>query len=143
TPVVEMELDTPGSPAHRVRPQLRSISPWEWPSSTSAEGVTNHRRPRWNSTLPGSYNSVSNLPGDRTMPVGLGPLPVLHPVPGFRLGISSAGIKRAGRKDVVVMEAAEGSSIAGVFTLNAFCAAPVTLCRQHLNQSPRYLLVNT
>jgi glutamate N-acetyltransferase/amino-acid N-acetyltransferase len=77
------------------------------------------------------------------MPVGLGPLPVLHPVPGFRLGIASAGIKRAGRKDVVVMESAEGSSIAGVFTLNAFCAAPVTLCRQHLNQSPRYLLVNT
>lgn len=77
------------------------------------------------------------------MPVGLGPLPVLHPVPGFRLGIASAGIKRAGRKDVVVMEAAEGASIAGVFTLNAFCAAPVTLCRQHLNQSPRYLLVNT
>ncbi|GGD05009.1 bifunctional glutamate N-acetyltransferase/amino-acid acetyltransferase ArgJ [Halopseudomonas salina] len=77
------------------------------------------------------------------MPVGLGPLPVLHPVPGFRLGIASAGIKRAGRKDVVIMEAAEGSSIAGVFTLNAFCAAPVTLCRQHLGQSPRYLLVNT
>ncbi|MFT6430735.1 MAG: glutamate N-acetyltransferase/amino-acid N-acetyltransferase [Halopseudomonas sp.] len=77
------------------------------------------------------------------MPVGLGPLPVLHPVPGFRLGIASAGIKRAGRKDVVVMEVVEGSSIAGVFTLNAFCAAPVTLCRQHLNQSPRYLLVNT
>lgn len=77
------------------------------------------------------------------MPVGLGPLPVLHPVPGFRLGIASAGIKRAGRKDVVVMEAAEGSSIAGVFTLNAFCAAPVTLCRQHLDRSPRYLLVNT
>lgn len=77
------------------------------------------------------------------MPVGLGPLPVLHPVPGFRLGIASAGIKRAGRKDVVVMEAAAGASIAGVFTLNAFCAAPVTLCRQHLNQSPRYLLVNT
>lgn len=77
------------------------------------------------------------------MPVGLGPLPVLHPVPGFRLGIASAGIKRAGRKDVVVMEAAEGASIAGVFTLNAFCAAPVTLCRQHQDQSPRYLLVNT
>ncbi len=77
------------------------------------------------------------------MPVGLGPLPVLHPVPGFRLGIASAGIKRAGRKDVVIMEAAEGASIAGVFTTNAFCAAPVTLTRQHLNGAPRYLLVNT
>ncbi|MEH6564185.1 MAG: bifunctional glutamate N-acetyltransferase/amino-acid acetyltransferase ArgJ [Halopseudomonas sp.] len=77
------------------------------------------------------------------MPVGLGPLPVLHPVPGFRLGIASAGIKRAGRKDVVIMEAAEGASIAGVFTTNAFCAAPVTLTRQHLSSAPRYLLVNT
>ena len=47
------------------------------------------------------------------MPVGLGPLPALHPVSGFRLGIASAGIKRVGRKDVVVMEAAQGSSIAG------------------------------
>lgn len=77
------------------------------------------------------------------MPVGLGPLPVLHPVPGFRLGIASAGIKRAGRKDIVVMEIAEGASIAGVFTLNAFCAAPVTLCREHIQHAPRYLLVNT
>ena len=77
------------------------------------------------------------------MPVGLGPLPVLHAVPGFRLGIASAGIKRAGRKDIVVMEVAEGASIAGVFTLNAFCAAPVTLCREHIQHAPRYLLVNT
>ncbi len=77
------------------------------------------------------------------MPVGLGPLPVLHPVPGFRLGIASAGIKRAGRKDIVVMELAEGASVAGVFTLNAFCAAPVTLCREHIQHAPRYLLVNT
>ena len=77
------------------------------------------------------------------MPVGLGPLPTLHPVPGFRLGIACAGIKRAGRKDVVVMEAAEGARMAGVFTRNAFCAAPVTLCKQHLPSGPRYLLVNT
>ena len=77
------------------------------------------------------------------MPVGLGPLPTLHPVPGFRLGIASAGIKKAGRKDVVVMEAAADARIAGVFTTNAFCAAPVTLCKQHLSNAPRYLLVNT
>ena len=77
------------------------------------------------------------------MPVGLGPLPVLNPVPGFRLGIASAGIKRAGRKDIVVMELAEGANVAGVFTLNAFCAAPVTLCREHIQHAPRYLLVNT
>ncbi len=77
------------------------------------------------------------------MPVGLGPLPTLNPVSGFRLGIASAGIKRPGRKDVVVMEAAEGSTIAGVFTTNAFCAAPVTLCKKHLEHAPRYLLINT
>ena len=59
------------------------------------------------------------------MAVGLGPLPTLHPVAGFELGIASAGIKRPGRKDVVVMRCAEGSTVAGVFTLNAFCAAPV------------------
>ncbi|MEZ2744198.1 bifunctional glutamate N-acetyltransferase/amino-acid acetyltransferase ArgJ [Halopseudomonas bauzanensis] len=77
------------------------------------------------------------------MPVGLGPLSTLHPVPGFRLGITSAGIKKPGRRDVVVMETAPGAAIAGVFTTNAFCAAPVTLCKQHLQQAPRYLLVNT
>lgn len=77
------------------------------------------------------------------MPVGLGPLSTLHTVPGFRLGIASAGIKKPGRRDVVVMEAVPGAAIAGVFTTNAFCAAPVTLCKQHLQQAPRYLLVNT
>ncbi|MFA5676791.1 MAG: bifunctional glutamate N-acetyltransferase/amino-acid acetyltransferase ArgJ [Pseudomonas sp.] len=77
------------------------------------------------------------------MPVGLGPLPTLYPVPGFRLGIASAGIKKPGRKDVVVMEAAPGAQMAGVFTTNAFCAAPVTLCKQYMGNSPRYLLVNT
>lgn len=77
------------------------------------------------------------------MAVGLGPLPALHPVPGFELGISSAGIKRPGRKDVVVMRCAEGSSVAGVFTLNAFCAAPVILAKQRVQGTVRYLLTNT
>ncbi|WP_028239691.1 bifunctional glutamate N-acetyltransferase/amino-acid acetyltransferase ArgJ [Stutzerimonas azotifigens] len=77
------------------------------------------------------------------MAVGLGPLPTLHPVPGFELGIASAGIKRPGRKDVVVMRCAEGSSVAGVFTLNAFCAAPVILARKRVTGSVRYLLTNT
>ncbi|MBX8489412.1 bifunctional glutamate N-acetyltransferase/amino-acid acetyltransferase ArgJ [Pseudomonas cichorii] len=77
------------------------------------------------------------------MAVGLGPLPTLHPVPGFELGIASAGIKRPGRKDVVVMRCAEGSSVAGVFTLNAFCAAPVILAKQRVQGPVRYLLTNT
>lgn len=78
------------------------------------------------------------------MAVGPDTLPTLLPVPGFKIGISSAGIKRPGRRDIVVMELTEGSSVAGVFTLNAFCAAPVTLSKQHLSQGPvRYLLTNT
>lgn len=77
------------------------------------------------------------------MAVGLGPLPTLHPVPGFELGIASAGIKRPGRKDVVVMRCAEGSTVAGVFTLNAFCAAPVILAKQRVQGAVRYFLTNT
>lgn len=77
------------------------------------------------------------------MAVGLGPLPVLNPVPGFELGIASAGIKRPGRKDVVVMRCAEGSRVAGVTTTNAFCAAPVLVTRERLQGDVRYLLTNT
>ena len=77
------------------------------------------------------------------MAVGLGPLPTLHPVAGFELGIASAGIKRPGRKDVVVMRCAEGSTVAGVFTLNAFCAAPVILAKKRVQNAVRYLLTNT
>ena len=68
------------------------------------------------------------------MPVNLAaPDPAsLHPVPGVRLGIASAGIKKPGRRDLTLIELAPGSRVAGVFTQNRFCAAPVTLCRQHL-----------
>ncbi|KAA0873940.1 bifunctional glutamate N-acetyltransferase/amino-acid acetyltransferase ArgJ [Nitrincola tapanii] len=69
----------------------------------------------------------------------------LHPVRGFRLGIGSAGIKKPGRKDLVIMEVPVGATLAGVFTRNQFCAAPVVLARRHLETGalPRYLLVNT
>jgi len=80
---------------------------------------------------------------ERSMAVGLGPLPTLHPVPGFELGIASAGIKRPGRKDVVVMRCAEGSRVAGVTTTNAFCAAPVLITRERMHGPVRYLLTNT
>ncbi len=80
----------------------------------------------------------------RQMAVGSGELGELFPVSGFRIGVGSAGIKRPGRLDLVVMEIAPGSSVAAVFTRNAFCAAPVQLARQHLAGSePRYLLINT
>jgi len=80
------------------------------------------------------------------MAVGNESLPELRPVPGLRLATVSAGIKKPGRKDVVLIELAENSSCAAVFTRNAFCAAPVTVARQHLAASegrPRYLLINT
>jgi glutamate N-acetyltransferase/amino-acid N-acetyltransferase len=73
-----------------------------------------------------------------------GVMPEMHPVAGFRLGTACAGIKYPDRRDLVVMELAPGSHCAAVFTRNAFCAAPVTVARRHLNSgSPRYLLVNT
>ncbi len=77
------------------------------------------------------------------MAVGLGDLPVMHPVAGFELGIASAGIKKPGRRDVVVMRCAVGSTVAGVYTQNAFCAAPVILCKQRMQSAPRYLVTNT
>ncbi len=78
------------------------------------------------------------------MAVGPGTLPEFFPVAGVRLGIASAGIKKPGRKDVVVFELAPGSRVAGLFTTNQFCAAPVTLSRRHLaEKAPRYLLINT
>ncbi len=80
------------------------------------------------------------------MAVGEDKLPALLPVAGVRLGTVSAGIKTAGRRDLVLIELAAGSHCVGVFTRNAFCAAPVTVAREHLQQAnarPRYLLVNT
>ncbi|WP_207062643.1 bifunctional glutamate N-acetyltransferase/amino-acid acetyltransferase ArgJ [Motiliproteus sp. SC1-56] len=78
------------------------------------------------------------------MAVGPGTLPEFETIRGFRLGTAQAGIKYPDRTDLVVMEIAKGSSVAGVFTRNAFCAAPVTLSKEHLEVcAPRYLLVNT
>ena len=78
------------------------------------------------------------------MAVGPGTLPEFYPVAGIKVGIASAGIKKPGRKDVVVFELAPESRVAGIFTKNQFCAAPVTLSRRHLAEtSPRYLLINT
>lgn len=68
----------------------------------------------------------------------------MYPVAGFKLGTTSAGIKTPGRKDVVLMELCGDANVAGVFTLNAFCAAPVQICKKHLAETKgRYLIVNT
>ena len=69
----------------------------------------------------------------------------LHPVAGIELGFAQAGIRKADKKDVLVMRLAEGTTVSGVFTTNAFCAAPVQVCKQHLAQRAgiRALVVNT
>lgn len=69
----------------------------------------------------------------------------LLPVNGVKLGYAKAHIRKPDRKDVLVMLLAESSHVAGVFTQNRFCAAPVTLSKQHLASSNaiRALLVNT
>ncbi|MHB1358924.1 MAG: bifunctional glutamate N-acetyltransferase/amino-acid acetyltransferase ArgJ [Rhodocyclaceae bacterium] len=58
----------------------------------------------------------------------------LHAVAGVRLGVTEAGIRKAQRRDLTVIELAAGSRVAGVFTQNRFCAAPVLVCREHLRK---------
>ena len=78
------------------------------------------------------------------MAVGSSKLPELFPVAGFKLGTASAGIKTPGRKDLVIMEVSEGAAVSGVFTRNAFCAAPVQVAKENiLACDTRYLVVNT
>ena len=76
------------------------------------------------------------------------PLPIraqLTPVPGLQLGYAQAGIKKPGRKDVLVLKLAPGATVAGVFTTNRFCAAPVQVSKDHLAgiQPIVALVVNT
>jgi glutamate N-acetyltransferase/amino-acid N-acetyltransferase len=80
------------------------------------------------------------------------PLPVaadLKPVAGIDIGFAQAGIKKPNRKDVLVMRLAEGATVAGVFTLNRFCAAPVQVSKANLaavqngGKPIRALVVNT
>jgi len=82
------------------------------------------------------------------MPVNLSaPDPkALLPVAGVRLGTAMAGVRKPNRRDLVVLALDEGASVAGVFTQNRFCAAPVQLCREHLaglGAGIRALVINT
>ena len=69
----------------------------------------------------------------------------LWAVRGVEIGVAMAGVRKANRRDLTVVTLAEGSSVAGVFTTNRFCAAPVLLCREHLaaGRGVRAILVNT
>jgi len=78
------------------------------------------------------------------MAVNLRPPECLLPVKGVRLGAIEANLRYKNRDDLTLIELAEGSCVAGVFTQNAFCAAPVLVCREHLAQTEgiRYLIIN-
>jgi len=81
------------------------------------------------------------------MPVNLS-APVaseLHSIAGVRIGVTEAGVRKAQRKDLTVFLLDEGASVAGVFTKNRFCAAPVQVCREHLGagSSIRAMVINT
>jgi glutamate N-acetyltransferase / amino-acid N-acetyltransferase len=73
----------------------------------------------------------------------------LYPVAGIELGHAEAGVRKANRKDLLVMKLAPGASVSGVFTLNRFCAAPVQVCKAHLEgarisgNAIRALVINT
>ncbi|SDJ67729.1 bifunctional glutamate N-acetyltransferase/amino-acid acetyltransferase ArgJ [Variovorax sp. OV700] len=81
------------------------------------------------------------------MPVNLSaPDPAaLFAVPGVRIGVAEAGVRKANRKDLTVVLIDEGSAVGGVFTQNRFCAAPVQVCRDHLaaNYGIRAMVINT
>ncbi|SEK98106.1 glutamate N-acetyltransferase [Roseateles sp. YR242] len=69
----------------------------------------------------------------------------LLPVPGVRLGVTMAGVRKANRRDLTVVALDAGASVAGVFTRNRFCAAPVQVCQEHLAKDTdiRALVINT
>lgn len=81
------------------------------------------------------------------MPVNLKALTIdsIFPIKGISLGIAKAHIKKPNRKDLLLVTIAEGSKVSGVFTQNAFCAAPVLLCKERLKNTSgiRALIVNT
>ena len=81
------------------------------------------------------------------MPVNLKPLAVdaIFSVKGISLGIAKANIKKPDHKDLLLVNIDEGSKVSGVFTQNAFCAAPVLLCKEHLKGASeiRALVINT
>ena len=79
------------------------------------------------------------------MPVAYQAPDFLHPVAGVRLGVAEAAIKKPGRKDLLVIELAPGTRVAGVFTQNRFAAAPVQVCRAVLASGApvRALVVNS
>ncbi len=82
--------------------------------------------------------------GREKMSVNLSVFDAFHQINGLKIGFSNAGIKQTERQDLVVFELVDTATTAGIFTQNAFCAAPVQICKAHLEKSDtQYLVINT
>ena len=78
------------------------------------------------------------------MAVGDVTMPQMYAVKGVKIGSAEAYVRYQNRRDLVIFEFSEGTHVAGVFTQNAFCAAPVHISKAHLKvTNPRYLVINT
>ncbi|AYO53344.1 bifunctional glutamate N-acetyltransferase/amino-acid acetyltransferase ArgJ [Acinetobacter wuhouensis] len=78
------------------------------------------------------------------MAVGDVSMPQMHAVKGVKIGSAEAYVRYPNRRDLVIFEFAQGTNVAGVFTQNAFCAAPVHVSKKHLQMgNPHYLVINT
>ena len=78
------------------------------------------------------------------MAVGDVAMPQMHVVHGVKIGSAEAYVRYQNRRDLVIFEFSQGTNVAGVFTQNAFCAAPVHVSKAHLEETnPRYLVINT
>lgn len=77
------------------------------------------------------------------MAVGQCDFPKMLSVPGITLGTTCAGIKQTIKDDILLIQMAEKSTCAAVFTQNAFCAAPVHVAKRNLLKEPRWLLINS
>ena len=105
-------------------------------NTNNATVACNSARRRWRSRVPSGASA--------TMAVNLAYPSAPPPVAGVSLGVVEAGIRKPGRRDLVVMKLALGSQVAAVFTRNAFQAAPVMVARHHLGRaSPQALVINT
>jgi glutamate N-acetyltransferase/amino-acid N-acetyltransferase len=106
-----------------------------------------HRRIAATERTSGKRSDNGRTDQDRCMAVNLVPPDVssLRAVSGISLGVAMAGVRKVNRRDVLVVRIDPGAAVAGVFTSNRFCAAPVQICREHLTTGGevRALLVNT
>ena len=77
------------------------------------------------------------------MAVGQCDFPIMPSIAGITLGTTNAGIKQSIRDDILLLHAVEGATCAGVFTQNAFCAAPIHVAKANLTHKPRWFLINS